>query len=193
MSKIVIFASGNGSNARQILRFLSEKKSPVQVVAIFTNKECAGIYDVAKQFSVPISFFSNAQFAHGVAVVSQLQHLQAEWIVLAGFLRKIESSLLQHYENRIINLHPSLLPKYGGKGMYGKYVHQAVLEASEKESGISIHLVNEEFDRGEILFQAKCEVEKGQTVAELAEKIQKLEHSFFPKVIEQTVLSSVNS
>ena len=190
MSKIAIFASGEGSNAREILRFLDNKNSEVHVSMLISNKTSAGIHKVAEEYSIPIQTFLNAEFTSGEKVVALLEEKEIEWIVLAGFLRKIETTILGKFENKIINLHPSLLPKYGGKGMYGRYVHQAVIEAQEPESGISIHLVNSEFDKGEILFQAKCSVKKGQTVEELAKKIQKLEHSFFPKVIEETVLAS---
>lgn len=188
MSKIAIFASGKGSNAREILQFLREKNSRVDVSVIITNKRSAGIYHVAEEYAVPIYYFSNKEFVIGGKVMDLLKEHLVQWIVLAGFLRKVEGLVLEKFENKILNLHPSLLPKFGGKGMYGGFVHQAVIDAKEYESGISIHLVNSEFDKGKVLFQAKCEVEKGQTVEELAKKIQKLEHSFFPKVIEETIL-----
>ena len=140
-------------------------------------------------YGVPIVYFSNSDFADGKVILDFLQKRKIQWLVLAGFLRKIELNIVEAFENRIFNLHPSLLPKYGGKGMYGKFVHEAVLKAGETQSGISIHLVNSEFDKGEILRQAKCNVEKGQTVEELAIKIQKLEHEFFPKVIEEYIIN----
>lgn len=189
MSKIAIFASGEGSNARQILRFLKQKKSSVQVSMLITNKASAGIHLVAAEYNTPIHVFSNADFVSSEKVLKLLKDQQVEWVVLAGFLRKIEAAIVEKFENKIINLHPSLLPKFGGKGMYGYYVHQAVIDSGESESGITIHLVNGEFDKGAILFQAKCSIEKGQTVAELMKKVQKLEHCFFPEVIEKTILA----
>lgn len=191
MTKVAIFASGTGSNADRILDFLTEKQSDLQIACFLTNKKEAGIYQVAKKHQVPIHYFSNEEFKVSTPVLTFLQQQNIEWIVLAGFLRKIESPLIQTFENKIFNLHPSLLPKYGGKGMYGSKVHKAVIEAGEKESGISIHLVNNEFDKGEILFQAKCELESGQTVEELSEKIQKLEHEFFAKTIADYVSSEL--
>lgn len=187
MSKIAIFASGAGSNADRILQFTKDLDSGVQVDCLLTNKKVAGIYEVAEKFDVPIFYFSNQDFLDSAKIVSLLQQRNIEWIVLAGFLRKIEAAIINAYNNKIFNLHPSLLPKYGGKGMYGKNVHKAVLEAGESESGISIHLVNSEFDKGEVIFQAKCAIEKGQTVEELAGKIQKLEHEYFPKTIVQFI------
>tara|TARA_B110000503_G_scaffold135011_1_gene214793 strand:+ start:1703 stop:2293 length:591 start_codon:yes stop_codon:yes gene_type:complete len=187
MSKVAIFASGAGSNADRILQFLAERQSLVEIDCIVTNRELAGIYTVAKKFDVPIYYFSNSDFAEGTLVLDFLQKREVEWIVLAGFLRKIEPIMVDAFENKIFNLHPALLPKYGGKGMYGKFVHEAVLAAGEKESGISIHLVNREFDKGAILFQANCDIAKGQTVEGLAEKIQKLEHEYFALTIVQHI------
>ncbi|MFT6165748.1 MAG: phosphoribosylglycinamide formyltransferase-1 [Vicingaceae bacterium] len=187
MSKVAIFASGAGSNADRILQFLAERQSLVEIDCIITNRELAGIYTVANKFDVPIYYFSNSDFAEGTVVLDFLQKRAVEWIVLAGFLRKIEPILVDAFKNKIFNLHPALLPNYGGKGMYGKFVHEAVLAAGEKESGISIHLVNSEFDKGAILFQAKCDIAKGQTVQGLAEKIQKLEHEYFALTIVQHI------
>jgi len=193
MSKVAIFASGAGSNAKQIIRYLAKSQSLVCVDSLLTNKKEAGIYKVAEELDIPIHYFSNKNFEESKKIISLLKERGINWIVLAGFLRKIETKLIAAFPNRIINLHPSLLPKYGGKGMYGRFVHKAVLENQETESGISIHLVNEEFDEGAILFQAKCIIEKGQTVEELTQKIQKLEHEFFPKVIEEYICESVNN
>lgn len=190
MSKVAIFASGAGSNAEQIIRFFQKTNGLVSIQTIVCNNPNAGVISIAEQYNIPIKLFTNKEIENTNGLISFLKEEQIEWIVLAGFLRKIEPKIIQEYEDRIINLHPSLLPKYGGKGMYGKHVHHAVLEAEEQESGISIHLVNEEFDKGRILFQAKCKIKKGQTVVELSQKIQKLEHKFFPKVIEETILKT---
>ena len=193
MPKVVIFASGTGSNAEEIVRFLQEKNSSVEVVTFLTNKKEAGIYLVSKRKNIPIQLFSNQEFLNVDKVIEYLKSKKVEWIILAGFLRKVEPKLIREFENRIINIHPSLLPKYGGKGMYGKYVHQSILENKEQESGITIHLVNEEFDKGKIIFQAKCKIVKGQTVEQLTKNIQKLEHEFFAKTIEEYILENCKS
>lgn len=190
MSNIAIFASGNGSNAEQIIFFLKERGLEVEITSIFTNKASAGIHEVASRHAIPIHTFSNKEFEQSDKVLERLEKEKIDWLVLAGFLRKVELPIVKKYNNKIINLHPSLLPKYGGKGMYGVRVHKAVLEKQERKSGISIHLVNEEFDKGEILFQADCSIEKGQTVEELSKKIQNLEHRYFPEVIMNTILNS---
>ena len=135
--------------------------------------------------------FNNESFKKNGKVLDYLRSQSIDFIVLAGFLMKIPNDIIHAYPNKIVNLHPSLLPKYGGKGMYGKYVHRAVIEAQESESGISIHFVNEEYDEGAIIFQAKVSVEKGDSVEVLAQKIQQLEHRFFPKVIEQVISKSL--
>jgi phosphoribosylglycinamide formyltransferase-1 len=190
MSKVAIFASGAGSNADRILQYLAKKQSLIQIDCLVTNKREAGIYKVAEEFNVPIFCFPNTAFAKGDSVLEFLMARNIQWIVLAGFLRKIELNLIEEFENRIFNLHPSLLPKYGGKGMYGSKVHEAVLAAGESESGISIHLVNKEFDKGEVLFQAKCKVEKGQTVEELSKNIQRLEHDNFADTVVKYIEKS---
>tara|TARA_B110000046_G_scaffold40521_1_gene44906 strand:- start:54348 stop:54929 length:582 start_codon:yes stop_codon:yes gene_type:complete len=192
MSKIAIFASGAGSNADRILQFSKSSQSGVQIDCLLTNKKVAGIYEVAERNNVPIFYFSIQDFSESTKIVSFLRKREIEWIVLAGFLRKVEIDIVNAYKNKIFNLHPSLLPKFGGKGMYGGSVHKAVIDSEEKESGITIHLVNSEFDKGEIIFQAKCPVSKGQTAEELAKKIQKLEHKFFTRTIENYINNSMN-
>lgn len=187
MSKIAIFASGNGSNAARLTHYFNSNVGSITIDCFVTNKKKAGIYDVAQKLAVPLFYFENQDFEKVEKLLSFLKSRGVNWIVLAGFLRKIPSDLIREYEGRIINLHPSLLPKFGGKGMYGKYVHQAVLENEESESGISIHLVNEEFDKGRILFQQNCLIEVGEDVASLTKKIQALEHEYFPRVIEETI------
>lgn len=190
MSKIAIFASGAGSNADRILDFTNDLQPDVQVDCLLTNKKVAGIYEVAEKNSVPIFYFSNQDFSDSTKIVSFLKQRKIEWIVLAGFLRKVEADVVGAYNNKIFNLHPSLLPKFGGKGMFGENVHNAVIEAGENESGITIHLVNNEFDKGEIIFQAKCSVAEGQTVEELAKKIQKLEHENFAETVVRYIENS---
>ncbi|HRP54182.1 MAG TPA: formyltransferase family protein, partial [Fluviicola sp.] len=135
-------------------------------------------------------FLPNTAFVDGQELINLLRQHEIEWIVLAGFLRKISPELIAHFTNRIINIHPSLLPKYGGKGMYGMHVHEAVIEAKEPTSGITIHLVNEEFDKGEILAQYTTNLSNSDTPATLAQKIHALEHQFFPTIVEQTIQKS---
>ncbi|MEQ8625351.1 MAG: phosphoribosylglycinamide formyltransferase [Vicingaceae bacterium] len=187
MSKIAIFASGAGSNAAKIIEYFEVKTTMVSVDCIVTNQQEAGVYEVATKHNVPIFYLSNAAIEVGNEVLTLLKERKIEWIVLAGFLRKIPAIIIQSYPDRIINLHPSLLPKFGGKGMYGKKVHQQVIESGETESGISIHLVNEEYDKGEIILQQKCMVDTNETVESLSKKVQMLEHKFFPIAIEQAV------
>ncbi len=193
MSNIAIFASGNGSNAEQIILYLKQHNRDIDISSIYTNKLEAGIHQVAKRHNISIHTFDNKAFEETEKVLNKLRDEKIEWIVLAGFLRKVESPIVKVFNNRIINIHPSLLPKFGGKGMYGSRVHKVVIEADEAESRISIHLVNDEFDKGKILFQAKCSIEKGQTVEELSKKIQNLEHRYFPEVIVNTVLKNRRS
>lgn len=188
MPNIAIFASGAGSNARQIIRFFSDSNHGVHVKLIITNKATAGVVEVAKNANVDVLVLKNEVFIEGSELVKMLRKHQINWIVLAGFLRKIPLDLIRVYTDRIINLHPSLLPKYGGKGMYGKFVHDAVILNNEKESGITIHLVNEEYDTGEILFQESCLIEKGDTIEDLTKKIHDLEHKYFPQVIKDQIL-----
>ena len=186
MKKIAVFASGNGSNAQKIIEYFKEKKSG-EVSIIFSNKKDAFVLDRAKNLGVPACVFSRQQFYESKKVLNILLEKETDLIVLAGFLWLIPNNILDEYKNRIINIHPALLPKYGGKGMYGKIVHEAVIDAGDKESGISIHYVNEEYDKGEIIFQAKCPVEKGETPESLARKIHKLEYEYFPKIVENVL------
>lgn len=188
MPKIAIFASGAGSNASQITNYFKQQNNNIKVDCFVTNKANAGIYKVAEQFNLPIFKFSNGEFEEANGLIEFLRERKVNWIVLAGFLRKIPLGLIEAFEGKMINLHPSLLPKYGGKGMYGKYVHEAVIKNEEKESGITIHLVNQNFDEGKILFQKSYKLSKEDTAASLAEKIQELEHECFPLVIEQQIL-----
>lgn len=188
MPNIAIFASGAGSNARQIIRFFKNSDKNIHVRLVLTNKPHAGVVQVAEEGGVDILVLNNKDVETAQIVQNELKKHEIDWIILAGFLRKIPEALIQSYNNRIINLHPSLLPKYGGKGMYGHHVHQAVINNREEESGITIHLVNEEYDKGEILFQVSCNVEPEDTIEDLAEKIHKLEHEFFPQVIEKQII-----
>lgn len=185
--KISIFASGSGSNADILIRHFKTHPS-ILVHAVFTNKENAGVVEIANQHGVSCYYFSNEDFASGQKVLSQLQNLQTDYIVLAGFLRKIPTNIVQAYSDKIFNIHPSLLPKHGGKDMYGKRVHEAVLAQGDSESGITIHLVNEEYDKGKILAQFACSVEPNMPLEDLANKIQHLEHTYYKSTIEKFIL-----
>ena len=188
--KIAILVSGAGTNAINIIEYF-EKNSVADVALVISNKTDALAVEKAQNKGVRTIIFNNESFKKNGKVLDYLRSQSIDFIVLAGFLMKIPNDIIHAYPNKIVNLHPSLLPKYGGKGMYGKYVHRAVIEAQESESGISIHFVNEEYDEGAIIFQAKVSVEKGDSVEVLAQKIQQLERRFFPKVIEQVISKSL--
>ena len=188
--KVAIFVSGTGSNAVNIIEYF-EKSSVAEIVLVISNKADALAVRKAQNKGVKAVVFNNESFKKNGVVLNYLRSVAIDFVVLAGFLMKVPSDIIHAYPNKIINLHPSLLPKYGGKGMYGKRVHSAVIEAQESESGISIHFVNEEYDEGAIIFQAKVSVEKGESVEVLAQKIQQLEHRFFPKVIERVINKSL--
>ena len=188
--KIAILVSGKGTNAMNIIEYF-EKSSVADVVLVISNKTDALAVEKAQNKGVKTVVFNNETFKKNGTALDYLRSKYIDFVVLAGFLMKIPSDIIHAYPNKIINLHPSLLPKYGGKGMYGNRVHKAVTEAQESESGISIHFVNEEYDEGAIIFQAKVSIEKGDGVEVLAQKIQQLEHRFFPKVIEQVINKSL--
>jgi len=181
--KIALFASGSGSNAENIIRYFSNNERFIFPV-IFSNKTNAYVHERAKILNIPSYTFSKEDFHVGEPILRLLKEKEIDAIVLAGFLLKIPQALIDAYPLKIINIHPALLPKYGGKGMYGDYVHQAVKAAGDKESGISIHYVNENYDEGNIIFQAKCVVEPDDTSEMIAEKVHRLEYEHFPKAIE---------
>jgi phosphoribosylglycinamide formyltransferase-1 len=181
--KIAIFASGSGTNAENIVNKLG-RTSFFSFPIIISNKNDAFIHKRAKKLNIPSTTFSNEEFKSGEKVLELLKQHKIDYIVLAGFLLKIPAILIENFPNRIINIHPALLPKYGGKGMYGENVHKAVCEAKETESGITIHYVNSNYDEGEIIFQAKCSISPSDTYKDVAEKIHLLEYEHFPKVIE---------
>jgi phosphoribosylglycinamide formyltransferase-1 len=185
---IALFASGNGTNAVNLIYFF-QNHSQIEVKTLVCNKSDAPIVEKAKALGVEVLIFTNEEFESGLTVLQELDYRAIDWIILAGFLRKIPINIIRGYQNRIINIHPSLLPKYGGKGMYGKFVHEAVIQAKELKSGISIHLVNEEFDKGELLAQFETEITLNDTFDSLAEKIQLLEHKHFPIIVERTLLN----
>lgn len=188
MLKIAIFASGSGSNAENIVRYFAAN-SHVRIDIIVSNKVDAFVHERAKKLNIPSVTFSKEDIYHTNKVVDFLRDRHIDFIVLAGFLLKIPANLLAQYPNKIINIHPALLPKYGGKGMYGDNVHKAVVDAREKESGITIHYVNENYDEGDVIFQARCAVLPGDTYEDVAKKVHELEYIHFPEVIEKLLIS----
>jgi phosphoribosylglycinamide formyltransferase 1 len=191
--KIAIFASGSGTNAENLINFFKEKSSLASIVFVLTNNKRAGVINRCKKLAVPVFVMNNSNFEHPDSLLQLLKKNEIDWIVLAGFLRKINPDLIAAFPNGIINIHPALLPRYGGKGMYGHYVHEAVVAAGEKESGISIHFVNQNYDEGAIIFQAKCELEINESPTTLATKIHTLEQIHFPKVLEQLLQNEKSS
>ena len=181
--RIAIFASGSGSNAQKIMEHF-KRNADAEVVLILTNNPQAYVLQRADNFEIPSHIFNRQEFYETDDVINLLKNLQVDIIVLAGFLWLVPKSLLAAFPNKIINLHPALLPKYGGKGMYGDNVHKAILAAGEEESGITIHFVNAEFDEGEIIHQSRFKIEPGDNLEMLKFKGQQLEHQHFPKVIE---------
>jgi len=182
--RIALFASGSGSNAENIVHYFSQNPGFVFPV-ILSNKSDAFIHARAKKLHIPSFTFSRDDFSDGEKILSFLKEYNVDCIVLAGFLLKIPQTLILAYTNKIINIHPALLPKHGGKGMYGMRVHEAVAEAAETESGITIHYVNSNYDEGNIIFQATCQVLPSDSPDMIAEKVHKLEYEHFPKVIEE--------
>lgn len=183
MKNIVLFASGAGTNAENII-FHFKKNSTGKVAAVFCNKSNAKVLDKAKYHQVPTVVFSKEEF-NSQLFLQKLEEFNPDLIVLAGFLWQLPEYFIKAYHNKIINIHPALLPKYGGKGMYGMNVHQSVLDNKEKETGITIHYVNEHYDEGKIIFQQSVSVEKCKSAEEIVEKIHELEYKHFPVIIEQ--------
>lgn len=185
MKKIILFASGSGSNAENIIKYFQEKKS-AEVVAVFSNNPSAKVLEKASNLNVQTHVFTKEALNSGKTLL-EVDKFQPDLIVLAGFLWKFPSDIIAKYPNKIINIHPALLPKYGGKGMYGNNVHKAVLESKDTHSGISIHFVNENYDEGGLIFQAGVLVSECQTAEEIAVKVQELEHNHFPEIIEKVL------
>lgn len=186
-TRLALFASGSGSNVQRICDYFKGHDS-IGVRSIYCNKPDAYVVQRAEKLGIPCRLFDKEDLNDG-EVVAQLVADGIDWVILAGFLWLIPENMLEAYPGHIINIHPALLPKYGGKGMYGMHVHEAVVANKEKESGITIHLVDEEYDKGEFLFQAKVALAADETSESLAEKIHQLEHEHFPEVIEETVLA----
>lgn len=188
---LVIFASGSGSNAINVCRYFKDHPE-IKVVAIFCNNPKAGIIEKIKEFNIPLILFTKSEFLNPEEFTKKLDCYKPSLIALLGFLWKIPSYLVQTYPKKILNLHPALLPKYGGKGMYGHYVHEAVKAANEKNSGISIHWVNEQYDEGEMIAQYSFDILENDEVSDIAHKIHLLEQKHVPIVIEKVLMSENN-
>lgn len=181
---IAIFASGSGTNAENIIRHFQGNKD-VNVALVVSNKSDAYVLVRAANLHVPSLTLTREEFARGEELAHLMKERGIDFIVLAGFLLRVPEALIEAYPGRIVNIHPALLPKYGGKGMYGDRVHRAVVEAGERESGITIHLIDEQYDRGTTVFQAKCPVLPGDTPDDVARKVHALEYAHYPEVIGQ--------
>ncbi len=190
-TKIAIFASGEGTNAERIMSAFA-KNGEIEVALLLASKEGIGALQKAEAAGVPSVVFPRTAFAETEPILSVLQNYKVDFIVLAGFLVHIPEWMLRVYPNRLINIHPSLLPKFGGKGMFGLRIHQAVLEAAEQESGITIHLVNELYDSGDILFQATCSVKSDDSAEALAARVHELEYKYYPEVVEEWIKQNRN-
>lgn len=184
--KIAIFGSGSGTNAENIMQYFNGNLS-IEVALVLSNKADAYILERARLHHIPSAVFTKTDFNNTLKLLSLLKEHEVDFIVLAGFLLQIPVDLIHAYPNKIINIHPALLPKYGGKGMYGDRVHEAVIASGDKFSGITIHYIDEHYDSGSIIFQAKCDVLTTDTPNDLATRIHALEYKYFPKVIEDTI------
>ena len=188
MKKIVVFASGSGSNAENIIKHFKETKI-AKVVSVFTNNPNAKVIERAKNHQIPVEIFSKNELLER-NIIQKIQEIDPDLIVLAGFLLKFPENIIELYPNKIINIHPALLPNYGGKGMYGMHIHRAIVNNKEKETGISIHYVNEHYDEGGIIFQKNVVLTEEDTPETVAEKIHELEQKYFPEIIQAVLEDS---
>jgi phosphoribosylglycinamide formyltransferase-1 len=186
MHKIAIFASGTGSNTQNLIDFFRMQQS-IKICLVVSNKPEAGVLQIAQNEHIPSMVLEKEKFFRGNAYVDELEQQAVTFIILAGFLWKIPAALIRAYPNKIINIHPALLPSYGGKGMYGNFIHDAVIKAGDKKTGITIHFVDDEYDHGPIIFQASCPVDAHDTAATIAHKIHQLEYDNYPKVVEDVL------
>jgi phosphoribosylglycinamide formyltransferase 1 len=182
--KIAILASGTGSNAEQLVRYFSDHPE-ITVTHLITNNPKSGIFAIGQTYGIESVLFSNEDFVTGEQVLRYIKPQRIDLVVLAGFLRKIPELFLQAYPNRIVNIHPALLPDFGGKGMYGTHVHEAVRQSGVNQTGITIHLVDNQYDHGTQIAQYTCQVDPNDTVADIAHKVQLLEHSYYPSEVEK--------
>jgi phosphoribosylglycinamide formyltransferase 1 len=192
MKLIALFASGTGTNSKRIIDHFRHHPG-IRVSLVACNNPGAGVLDIAAQENIPQLMLDKEKFFRGNAYIDELQEKKIDFLVLAGFLWKIPRALVEAYRGRIINIHPALLPKYGGKGMYGRHVHESVIAAGDRQTGITIHYVDELYDHGQSIFQALCPVDEADTPETLAQKIHQLEYAHFPKIIEEVVLSAKSS
>jgi phosphoribosylglycinamide formyltransferase-1 len=188
MIKIVVFASGSGSNAENIINYFASTKTAT-VTKVLCNNKKAKVFERCERLNVACNYFSRSDFYNAETILNILK-TEADYIVLAGFLWKVPENIIEAFPKKIINIHPALLPNYGGKGMYGMNVHKAIRANNETETGITIHFVNENYDEGATIFQAKTEVTPEDSPEDIAHKIHLLEQRYFPKVIEETILKS---
>ena len=184
LKKVAIFSSGSGSNAENIVNYFKNHKN-ILITRIYTNKSDADVVERAQRLDMSVRIFTKEEFIDSTIILSELRDEQVDYIILSGFLMLIPEFIVQSFSQKIINIHPSLLPKYGGKGMYGMNVHKAVVCNQETESGITIHYIDQEYDRGETILQVKCPVYANDTPESLASRIQQLEFEYFPKTIEK--------
>ena len=188
LARIAIFASGSGTNAENNIEHFG-KDGNISVVLLLSNKKDAYVLERVKKFGTDSVVFSNNELQNSNLIDNILSSKKVDYLILAGFLLKMPERIVDNYKGRIINIHPALLPKFGGKGMYGNNVHKAVIEAGEKRSGITIHLVDKDYDRGTILFQAECDLSVNENCDSLAEKIHRLEQLYFPLIVEGYIKS----
>jgi phosphoribosylglycinamide formyltransferase-1 len=188
MIRIAVFASGSGTNAQRITEYFRERPGFISVDLILSNRKDAFVLERAKNLGVPSVTFSRQEFYESNLIPDLLKQYAIDYVVLAGFLWLVPDSVLKAFPDKILNIHPALLPAYGGKGMFGMRVHETVISQHDKESGITVHLVNNRYDEGNILFQAKCTISETETPESLAQKIHGLEYEYFPKVIEHYIL-----
>ena len=184
---IAIWASGNGSNAENIMNYFKDKKDLVNISIVMCNNKDAFVLKRAEKFNTPTFVFTYKELNNSDVVDKKLDELNIDFIVLSGFMLKVPDRIISRYANKIVNIHPALLPKFGGKGMYGDHVHEAVIAAGEKESGIRIHYANVHYDEGGTIFQAKCPVLPDDTPDTLAQRVHALEYAHYPEVIEQVL------
>ena len=187
---LAIFASGRGSNAKKIIEYF-QNHSEVSVQLIVANRSNAKVLDLGSNYGIATQVLRRDPFYSSTTFLQDLEKGNIDYLILAGFLWLVPAYLVQAYPNRILNIHPALLPKYGGKGMYGMNVHQAVADAKESESGITIHYVNEHYDEGAIVFQASCAIEATDTAEQIAQKVLSLEHTYYPQIIEQVIQKDI--
>jgi len=189
MTHLAVFASGGGSNARKIIEFFQDSKV-IRVALIVSNKQNAGVIAIASEYDIPTQIIDRHGFYETEEILGILKQHKIDFVALAGFLWLVPSYLVRAFPKRILNIHPALLPKFGGKGMYGHHVHEAVKAAGETETGMTIHFVNEHYDEGDYVFQARCPVAAEDSPEEIARNVLKLEHRYFPEIIEKVILAA---